>query len=425
MLRGPELPFTARLAKMYARLRRQHARNPALLPVLVVGSFLAISLFLYLVSAGPANARPTASAKQQQQQLVPQANAAPMAQPPSPEPRAPSNAASPPQRGDVRPPGSVDDALSSAMPLASRALADLRRELDRKVGVQDFEECIVLRRMMHLVGEDREAGVNRDGDLGDYLRALRGRAEAAPAPARPSQSQQSPEGVADVALESDHRQRMAALQEQIDALQQQLAHAQQQPQPQPQPQSLPEPPLDNAAPSPADSDRRQRSRGRPPPRRSPPRRPGLENEEPSVQEADGDPQPQDEYGEVARIASRDDSRGEIARVQPKAAPGVEELNEQQPAAEAGARLDDDGEAGPRVRTEPLPRPPRRPARSTLDPEQRRQRRSARASEAEGRGVEQQRPPPPPHREQEEPEEGRRVARAAGIRPSPRLDDAEM
>ena len=171
MLRGESLPIGQRLSKLFTRLRRQHSRNPILLPILVVGSVLAIFLFLYLVSSGP-TATPHPSSP------LSHPNAAST---PTPDSTDPPSLDSPHAAGIRANPGDSPATPytppSSSLPLPSRALAELRRQLDACVLLMDFEGAIGLRKMMKMVGEDREKGLHREGELSEYIELLRQRVE--------------------------------------------------------------------------------------------------------------------------------------------------------------------------------------------------------------------------------------------------------
>ena len=204
--------------KMCTRLRRQHARNPALLPLSAIAAFLLISLLLFLLSArAPASPHHAATQTFLHASVLAHDNT------------------------------QVDDGFAVAQagitppqPLSVRALAALRERLDGRVLVHDFEACITLRHMMKLVGEDREAGSRgglgeADMDVDSYLAQLAQRVEeeedtkrqqqqheAAAAAASPQQSAQQDQAVTS---EAEWRSKVEALQQQVRELQAQTLEA--------------------------------------------------------------------------------------------------------------------------------------------------------------------------------------------------------
>ena len=228
MLRGDTLPIHQRLQKLYARLRRQHSRNPVLLPVLAIGSLVAVSLFLYLATSGPTSlTRPSP--------LLSNPNAA-AATPPTPSPSPSPLSPTPPSPTPLRPQAAgvmhAPPPDSSSLPLPSRALQELRHQLNARVLVQDYEAAITLRSMMQLVGEDREQGLHREGDLGQYIDQLRERVVAAGGAGRGGVKAPSPQvggaeaaGGAGAVAEAEWREKVAALEQRIEGLQAQLEKA--------------------------------------------------------------------------------------------------------------------------------------------------------------------------------------------------------
>ena len=199
MLRA-DVPLPQRLHKLFVRIRRQHSRNPALLPLLLVGSFIAISLFLFFVFSGPpVPPRPSTSPSPP---LTPSVQSTP-----------PSDDDGPPIVAGVRPgnPRSPPPATPS-MPLWSQALTHLRGELERKVEVQDFEGAILLRDMMKLIGEDREGGLNREGEVREYTQQLKERVTEGGRKGKRAEEEQR-----------GHGGRVAELEEKVVALQREIA----------------------------------------------------------------------------------------------------------------------------------------------------------------------------------------------------------
>ena len=218
MLRSDET-VEQRMHKLCNRLRRQHARNPALLPSSAIAAFLLISLLLYLLSSSSSTTPPRhhpATTTFLRASISPRQ----------------SDDGSPiePFKAGITPP-------PLAQPLSVRALSALRGQLDGRIVVHDFEACITIRRMMALVGEDREAG-RRDGtgetdvDLDTYLAQLRRRVEEEDTQKReqmaaqqtvdsPAAESPSSEAIEQqmATMEEEWRGKVVALQEQVRELQ--------------------------------------------------------------------------------------------------------------------------------------------------------------------------------------------------------------
>ena len=203
-----------RIQKLCHRLRRQHARNPALLPISAIATFLLISLLLYLLSS-PTTATPHHSG------ATTFLHASVLAR------QGLSDATGAFQPG-ITPP-------NPPQPLSVRALSALRAQLDSRILVHDFEACIIVRRMMSLVGEDRETG-RRDGtgeadlDLDSYLVQLRARVDeesnnkqqrvqAQLSQQQPVASREDSQQQQATAGEEEWRNKVMVLQEQVRELQ--------------------------------------------------------------------------------------------------------------------------------------------------------------------------------------------------------------
>ena len=233
MLRS-DVTVEQRVHKLCTKLRRQHARNPSLLPISAVAAFILISLVLYLLaSPGTTNPRHLST-------TFLHASVQPQQSPPADDT---TTAAFQP---GITPP-------TPTQPLSVRALSALRAQLETRILVHDFEACITIRRMMALVGEDRETGRRRgtgeaDVDLDAYLAQLRQRvdnddsqkqqqqqqaaAQIAEAPLAQPTQQQPPPSTDDgqqqqmaAGVEEEWRGKVVALQEQVRELQAEMMEA--------------------------------------------------------------------------------------------------------------------------------------------------------------------------------------------------------
>lgn len=211
MLRS-DVTIEQRMHKLCNRLRRQHVRNPALLPISAVAAFLLISLLLYLHSSSTTTPHhPSTTTLLHASFLA----------------RQPPLSDDTPFHPGVTP-------STPPQPLTVRALAALRAQLDSRILVHDFEACIIIRRMMALVGEDREerrrSGTGEaDVDLDTYLTQLSQRVDEEVAKKK-QQQQQSPstddsQQQQMAAMEDEWRRKVVALQEQVRELQGEMLDA--------------------------------------------------------------------------------------------------------------------------------------------------------------------------------------------------------
>jgi len=217
MLRS-DVTVEQRMHKLCNRLRRQHARNPAILPISAIAAFLLISLLLYLLSS-PSTATP------HHPSTTTFLHASVLARQSTSDDNGAAN--TPLQQAGITP-------SKPQQPLTVRALSALRAQLDTRILVHDFEACIIIRRMMALVGEDREAGRRSgtgeaDVDVDTYLMQLRQRVDDELAKKK---QQQQPVASTDdssqqrmAAMEDEWRSKVVALQEQVRELQVEVLEA--------------------------------------------------------------------------------------------------------------------------------------------------------------------------------------------------------